>query len=47
MTRFAMPRIDLRGRTMSAAQLRTALPRGGVDVDAVVPTVRPIVEQVA
>ena len=47
MTRFAMPRIDLRGRTMSAAQLRTALPRGGMDVDAVVPTVRPIVEQVA
>ena len=47
MTRFAMPRIDIRGRTMSAAQLRTALPRGGVDVDAVVPTVRPIVEQVA
>ncbi len=47
MTRFAMPRIDLRGRTMSAAQLRTALPRGGVDVDAVVPTVRPIVDEVA
>jgi histidinol dehydrogenase len=47
MTRFAMPRIDLRGRTMSAAQLRTALPRGGMDVDAVVPTVRPIVDEVA
>ena len=47
MTSFAMPRIDLRGRTMSAAQLRMALPRGGVDVDAVVPTVRPIVEEVA
>ncbi len=47
MTSFAMPRIDLRGRTMSAAQLRTALPRGGVDVDAVVPTVRPIVDEVA
>jgi histidinol dehydrogenase len=40
-------RIDLRGREMSAAQLRAALPRGGVDVDAVVPTVRPIVEDVA
>jgi histidinol dehydrogenase len=40
-------RIDLRDRTLSAAQLRAALPRGGVDVDAVVPTVRPIVEAVA
>lgn len=42
-----LSRIDLRGRAMSAAQLRAALPRGGVDVDAVVPTVRPIVEDVA
>ena len=33
--------------TLSAAQLRTALPRGGVDVDAVVPKVRPIVDAVA
>jgi histidinol dehydrogenase len=40
-------RIDLRGTTLSAAQLRTALPRGGVDVDAVVPKVRPIVDAVA
>ncbi|MGE0215811.1 histidinol dehydrogenase [Mycolicibacterium sp.] len=40
-------RIDLRGTTLSAARLRTALPRGGVDVDAVLPTVRPIVEAVA
>jgi len=47
MTSFAMSRIDLRGRAMSAAQLRSALPRGGVDVDAVVPTVRPIVDDVA
>ena len=46
MTSFAMSRIDLRGRTLTAAQLRTALPRGGVDVDAVVPTVRPIVDDV-
>lgn len=46
MTSFAMSRIDLRGRTMTAAQLRSALPRGGVDVDAVVPTVRPIVDDV-
>jgi histidinol dehydrogenase len=47
MTSFAMSRIDLRGRTLTAAELRTALPRGGVDVDAVVPTVRPIVDDVA
>jgi histidinol dehydrogenase len=46
MTSFAMSRIDLRGRTLTAAQLRSALPRGGVDVDAVVPTVRPIVDDV-
>jgi histidinol dehydrogenase len=42
-----MARIDLRGATLSAAQLRAALPRGGVDVDAVVPKVRPIVDAVA
>lgn len=39
-------RIDLRGTTLSAARLRTALPRGGVDVDAVLPKVRPIVDAV-
>lgn len=42
-----MSRIDLRNRALNAAQLRVALPRGGVDVDAVVPKVRPIVEAVA
>lgn len=42
-----MSRIDLRNRVLNAAQLRSALPRGGVDVDAVVPKVRPIVEAVA
>jgi histidinol dehydrogenase len=42
-----MARIDLRGATLSAAQLRAALPRGGADVDAVLPTVRPIVDAVA
>ncbi|MGI9161516.1 MAG: histidinol dehydrogenase [Mycobacterium sp.] len=47
MTAFAMSRIDLRGRALTAAQLRVALPRGGVDVDAVVPTVKPIVDDVA
>ncbi|UXA10649.1 histidinol dehydrogenase [Mycobacterium sp. SMC-8] len=40
-------RIDLRGTTLSAARLRSALPRGGVDVDTVVPKVRPIVDAVA
>ncbi len=47
MSNFAMSRIDLRGRGLSAAQLRATLPRGGVDVDAVVPKVRPIVDAVA
>mgnify|MGYP001416630112 FL=1 len=47
MTSFAMTRIDLRGRTLSTAELRTALPRGGVDVDAIVPKVRPIVDDIA
>lgn len=42
-----MARIDLRGATLSAGQLRAALPRGGVDVDAVLPRVRPIVDAVA
>ena len=42
-----MSRIDLRNRVLNAAQLRSALPRGGVDVDAVVPKVRPIVDAVA
>ena len=42
-----MARIDLRGVELSAARLRAALPRGGVDVDAALPSVRPIVEAVA
>ncbi|MDT5340001.1 MAG: histidinol dehydrogenase [Mycobacterium sp.] len=41
-----MSRIDLRGEQLSAARLRAVLPRGGVDVDAVVPKVRPIVDAV-
>jgi len=41
-----MSRIDLRGEQLSTARLRAVLPRGGVDVDAVVPTVRPIVDAV-
>ena len=47
MATFCMPRVDLRERSLSAAELRAALPRGGVDVDAVIPTVRPIVDDVA
>lgn len=47
MASFEMSRIDLRNRIMTAAQLRSTLPRGGVDVDAVLPTVRPIVDDVA
>jgi histidinol dehydrogenase len=42
-----LARIDLRGDELSAARLRSALPRGGVDVDAVLPKVRPIVDAVA
>ena len=41
-----LARIDLRGRTPSIAELRSTLPRGEVDVDAVLHTVRPIVEAV-
>ncbi|MCV7339596.1 histidinol dehydrogenase [Mycobacterium haemophilum] len=40
-------RIDLRGAELTATQLRAALPRGGADVEAVLPTVRPIVQAVA
>src|SRR6185437_16887653 len=47
MAPITMTRIDLRDRTLSAAHLRAALPRGGVDVDSVVPKVRPIVDAVA
>lgn len=41
-----MSRIDLRGQHLSTAALRAVLPRGGVDVDSVVPTVRPIVDAI-
>ncbi len=40
-------RIDLRGTELTAARLRGALPRGGADVESVLPTVRPIVQAVA
>lgn len=42
-----MSRIDLRGTTLPTARLRAVLPRGGVDIEAVLPRVRPIVEAVA
>ncbi|WP_193697986.1 histidinol dehydrogenase, partial [Mycobacterium tuberculosis] len=42
-----LTRIDLRGAELTAAELRAALPRGGADVEAVLPTVRPIVAAVA
>jgi len=47
MASFEMSRIDLRNRTLSAAGLRAALPRGGIDVDTVVAKVRPIIEAIA
>lgn len=45
-----LARIDLRGTdqsNLSRARLRAALPRGGVDVEAVLGRVRPIIEAVA
>ena len=42
-----MSRIDLRGQRLSTAELRAVLPRGGVDVDTVLPKVKPIVDAVA
>src|SRR5271166_5287721 len=42
-----MARIDLRGVELTAARLRAALPRGGADVETVLPAVRPIVQAVA
>jgi histidinol dehydrogenase len=42
-----MARIDLRGAELTAARLRAALPRGGADVESVLPQVRPIVQAVA
>ncbi|MBF6475788.1 histidinol dehydrogenase [Nocardia gipuzkoensis] len=45
-TRIELARVDLRGRTPSVAELRAALPRGGVDVDSVLHQVRPVVEAI-
>jgi histidinol dehydrogenase len=41
-----LTRLDLRGKTPSTAELRRILPRGGVDIDHVLPTVTPVVEAV-
>lgn len=38
--------VDLRGRKPSTSELRRCLPRGGVDVNAVLPVVAPLVETV-
>ncbi|MCM6773238.1 histidinol dehydrogenase [Nocardia sp. CDC159] len=45
-SRIELARVDLRGRTPTAAELRSALPRGGVDVDSVLHQVRPVVEAI-
>jgi len=45
-TRIELARVDLRGRTPTTAELRAALPRGGVDVDSVLHHVRPVVEAI-
>ncbi|APT85060.1 histidinol dehydrogenase [Corynebacterium aquilae] len=37
---------DLRGTTPTVSQLRRALPRGGTDIDSVLPTVKPVVDAV-
>ncbi|MFH5210771.1 histidinol dehydrogenase [Antrihabitans sp. NCIMB 15449] len=44
--RTQLARVDLRGRTTTTAELRAALPRGGVDVDSVLHQVRPVVEAI-
>lgn len=41
-----LPRLDLRGQTPSTAELRRILPRGGTDIDHVLPAVTPVVEDV-
>ncbi|MCJ7858643.1 histidinol dehydrogenase [Corynebacterium kalidii] len=41
-----LSRLDLRGQTPSTAELRRILPRGGTDIDHVLPAVTPVVEDV-
>lgn len=42
----ALARMDLRGQSLSAAQLRRLVPRGGTDIDSVLDTVEPVVNAV-
>ncbi|WP_132991514.1 histidinol dehydrogenase [Gordonia zhaorongruii] len=42
-----LARTDLRGSVPTLSQLRRALPRGGTDVNAVLPSITPVVEAVA
>lgn len=44
--RVQLARLDLRGTAPTRARLRAELPRGGVDVDAVLAQVAPVVEDV-
>ncbi|MGV0409064.1 histidinol dehydrogenase [Corynebacterium resistens] len=46
MTSLQLARIDLRGTTPTTASLRHSLPRGGTDVESVLPTVAPVVEDI-
>ncbi|HIW92289.1 MAG TPA: histidinol dehydrogenase [Candidatus Corynebacterium avicola] len=41
-----LSRLDLRGRTLTTAELRRILPRGGTDIDHVLGAVTPVVEAV-
>lgn len=45
-SRTQLTRVDVRGRSATTAELRAALPRGGVDVDSVLHQVRPVVEAI-
>lgn len=44
---ISLARTDLRGVAVSSAALRRSLPRGGTDIDSVLPTVKPVVDAVA
>src|SRR3954453_3157824 len=46
MTASVIRRIDLRGADLSAIDLATVLPRAGLDVEAALEAVKPIVEDV-
>ncbi|MGB7820462.1 MAG: histidinol dehydrogenase, partial [Ornithinibacter sp.] len=41
-----IPRLDLRGRSLSARELREVIPRAEFDVEAALDAVRPIVDDV-